>query len=227
MSLRTVCLLVLSGTLASQLVAQPATFTPFRGKLTDAAGRPLPGVQIRITNTTTGQAIKQMTAPDGVFQFPNSHGNYRFEAKSDETAFRQERVVISPGQFVNFGGKTVLYVAGGGGGPISVGTAFGGGPATSLDVLEKTLKNETEALNWLSEQGDQNLEVTSIVAIADAKSLFTLRRLNSKVSYYALSVKEHVNLDAIKRHVNEYAPQVFVGVHRIRENFWLMIFRQE
>jgi hypothetical protein len=187
------------------------------GKLTDSSGKALNGVEIKIENPSTKTEQRATTSEDGGFEFPNlPAGRYRIRAKDKTFDFRQDDVLVNRGDWI--------YLRYGGGGPLPPRTYLT--LEQEFDVHELTFASESEALEWLRKQGQAQWEVTSVTPVADTKSFFTVRKSTKQIAYSVVSVEGQISGSAIKSRVHNNEPRVFVGIHRIHQDRWLMIFHE-
>ena len=91
----------------SAVRAQSATTAAVTGQVTTEAGQPLPGVQVVVTNTSTGGVHGTITRADGRYLLPGlpPGGPYRVEARAlgyQSEAYTSVNLAISQSQRFNF-----------------------------------------------------------------------------------------------------------------------------
>jgi len=98
---------------------------------------------------------------------------------------------------------------------------------TVAEVVEMTFDTETQLHEWLNDQAEKRLRLLVVVPMRDATSLFVLAESGSaaKTASLILPVNNPLSREELSSHVRLHPDKTFVGVHRLSDKLFLIVFQ--
>jgi len=198
------------------------------GTVTDASGAVVPGAQITITNSQTGQSWSSLTGSDGRYEMRGLPvGDYKVRAELAGFKGEERSATIGLGRSATLDFRF--------GGPVPDVTP---GASTKTAKPKETEKgSKVPAIyRWTAADGpslqqlidtkaSDGFTLVSIVSTSDKTGLFLFEKDKKRFSYLITPANEALNEGALTTSLQQYTGKTFVGALRMAENSFLLVFR--
>lgn len=197
------------------------------GTVTGPRGEPLPGLEVKARNKNDGDEQTTTTDDRGRFRFSGIvPGPYQVTVHVRGVRVAEKEVLLGAKEAatVNFNDVPVGTPSppGGGGG----GNTGGSSAGKEIEIHSKIFEGDIELTDWLNDQKKERKRLTRIIYVSDKTSLFILETVKATTAfeYTVTPVKESLDLESLQKRINQNSKKTFVGIHRISDNSYLMVF---
>jgi hypothetical protein len=211
-----------------------------QGKIKDESGAVKPGASVELTDKAGNKHVENADQK-GVFTFKDlKPDQYVVETQSGtkpeiDPSTTNFRYTAPVDRYVFFdGGGGIVPVAGERGGQPPRSDPGRGSPSTtrqtdsaSDDTL--TASTESDVRKWLDSKASNHLAATAVVGTSDGKSVvhFTRTDANTIPTYVVILFTTATLSEGMQKVTDISGSARFLGIHRIDEGHWLLIFKHE
>lgn len=208
------------------------------GRVVDPTGAPIRCAGITIKNTATGQIKAIGTNAQGFFDFGRvDAGMYDVETRVPALeALERRRVKVEVGQAARLTvilkvealrACTMLKVLPEGEPEPEPATTPS--EESSIHVVRKKLNDDLEAQEWLNAQAQEQRVLLAIIPLGRLESLFVFRTTKKQRvrTPLVLPVNRELQAEDLQRRIKARSGDTFVGLLRIDENSYLLVFRND
>jgi len=226
--------------------AQLGTATALSGRVTDDTGAVVPGAKITIVSRDGRFRRTVITGPTGSYRIPRVPvGTYRVTASLPGFSAEQRTIEVRPATSAE---ADFVFM----GGPVPEGeptpepdvpepergaetspdtavthpeeTTSGGG---LIEVARETLHSDIELQKRLNARAQEGMFLRAVVPIEDGTSLFVYESADpeSATVHLVLPVNQAPDPAGLKDRIELHQGKQFVGLHRLSEKSYLMVFR--
>ena len=211
--------------------SQGVTTGSISGTVRGPDGEPIPNAQITVRNKNDGTERTTVTDETGRFRVDGLvPGPYQVRMSMPGFSVAERDVLLELGR-----SATADFTIGS---DVPVGTPsppVGGGGGRSgsprsaqraFDIQSKTFDRDIELANWLTLMKRERKRVVKILYVRDQTSLFILETVKAgkNFEYTVMPVNESLDADHLSTRISQNSRKTFVGIHRISDNSYLMVF---
>jgi hypothetical protein len=191
----------------------------------DSTGAVVPRASVTIENAFTGASRSAFTDDKGelrVAQLPP--GTYQVIVTVPGFVAARQSFGISAGAAQRMTIRLAL------GGPVPGGEPSAAtpvpAPAAGVTVVEKDFSDDLSLQSWLNQQAANKTRLVAVVPLQDKKSWFVMTQVSSDPpANLVLSVGRALQADDLQRRISSVPNETFVGIHRLGNDSYLMVFR--
>jgi hypothetical protein len=211
------------------------------GVVRTPTGEIVPGVKVSIRNKNDGRKKTATTDSKGGFKITGLvPGPYHLIVIQAGFSGSGQEIVLgeNQGATVNFDDVPIAAPkpAGGGGGSSGGGGSQGGTgggykpPAIdkrTLEIYTQTFDRDIELAKWLQAKKADRQRLSNIIYVKDKTSLFIMEPLKKGVDLkYTVTPPINEALDPynVLLRIKQNSGKTFIGIHRISDNSYLMVF---